>query len=88
MTLRKEIEERLQYLVSIAPKHFNYEIKINDWEKYGKSRTYFKVVETRDHSKHYVEFEYGYIDNADNTYHKGRKDAFGKSNLFGNEIHK
>lgn len=39
-----------------------------DWENYGKSRTYFSLVETRDNSKHCVKKDYGYIDNQTGKY--------------------
>lgn len=47
---------------------YNYRIKVNNWENYGKSRTYFSIIETRDNSKHYAEKRYGYIDNKTGEY--------------------
>ena len=47
---------------------FNYRVKVNDWENYGKSRTYLSLIETRKHSKHYVTKKYGYFDNQTHEY--------------------
>lgn len=48
---------------------YHYEAVVKDWENYGKSRTYFSIIETRDHSKHYVTARYGYIDNQTGVYY-------------------
>lgn len=47
----------------------------SDWENYGKSRTYFSIVEKAVRSsKHYVKRDYGYYDNISDTYVPGRND--------------
>ena len=47
---------------------YHYKAVVNDWKNYGKSRTYFSIIETRDHSKHYAKTEYGYLDNQTGEY--------------------
>lgn len=47
---------------------YHYEEVVRDWENYGKSRTYFSFIETRDHSKHYAKTEFGYLDNKTGEY--------------------
>ena len=32
----------------------NYRVTMTDWANYGKDRTYLKVIETNNNSKHYV----------------------------------
>ena len=82
-TLEEKVMDELKALVEDATDVFNYNVSSKLWEKYGKSRTYFKIVETRNNSKHYTEYDFGYIDNKTNEYHAGKKDAFGKFNLTG-----
>lgn len=48
-----------------------------------KSRTYFKVIETRVNSKHYASYGCGYIDNKTEEYVAGKVDVFGKYTLSG-----
>ena len=43
---------------------FKLTVECNDWQNYGKDRTYFQIVETRENSKHYKVKKYGYYDNA------------------------
>lgn len=47
---------------------YKYEVKANDWVKYGKNRTYFEITETRTGSKHSKSIKYGYWDNITNEY--------------------
>lgn len=47
---------------------YHYTVKINEWNKYGKSRTYFSIVETRERTKHFKEKKYGYFDNQTGEY--------------------
>lgn len=86
-TVEKSLEEKVidqvKSIISEASDIYNYEIKTNLWEKYGKSRTYIKVVETRENSRHYTEYNFGYIDNVGNEYFSGKMDAFGKYTLSG-----
>ena len=43
--------------------NFRLEVEANDWQNYGKDRTYFQIVETCESSKHYKVKKYGYFDN-------------------------
>lgn len=47
---------------------YHYHTIIADWSNYGKSRTYLKIKETRDHSTHVKITDYGYFDNNAQTY--------------------
>lgn len=70
-----EIIERLQLIVDIAnaPENgYHYELIVSDWAKYGKDRTYFKIRETRENSKHFVEKDYGYYDNISESFVCGK----------------
>lgn len=85
-SLRDKVVEQLEYLISRADKVFNYRVRENVWEKYGRSRTYFEIVKTRNHSKHYSTYNFGFIDNVTNEYHAGKNDAFGRYLLSGELI--
>lgn len=69
---KEELIEKLNALADDANKRFNgdfiYTAKENDWQGYGKSRTYFSIIETRTGSKHYKEIKFGYYDNQKNEY--------------------
>ena len=82
-TLREKIVDELKSLIAEACDCYKYEISENNWEKYGKSRTYFSIIERRSNSTHYVKYDFGYIDNNTNNYIPGKKDAFGKYSLSG-----
>lgn len=82
-SLKDQIIEKVEYIVSKASDRYNYEIVVRDWTNYGKSRTYIKVKETSNSSKHYKCYDFGYIDNIANTYIAGNKDANGNFNLAG-----
>lgn len=47
---------------------YHYEVSIKDWENYGKSRTYFAIIETRDNSNHFSKKTYGFYDNQAQKY--------------------
>lgn len=83
-TLRDKVIDELNEMISEASDAYDYAISENLWEKYGKSRTYFKVIETRKNSKHYIEYDFGYVDNKAEAYVPGKKDVFGKYGLSGN----
>lgn len=46
-TLREKVLKEAESLIAAAADVYDYEIVENIWEKYGKSRTYFKIIETR-----------------------------------------
>lgn len=63
---KTEVIARLNAIADLANSYdngYHYEVKISEWVKYGKDRTYFSIVETRDNSKHYVKKDYGFYDN-------------------------
>lgn len=82
-TMREKVVAQIKDLISCATDVFEYSISENAWEKYGKSRTYFKVIETRKNSKHYASYDCGYIDNKTEEYVPGKVDVFGKYGLNG-----
>ena len=72
---KQEIIERLNKVCEASQNgRFTIEARVSDWENYGKSRTYFKLVETSSVTKHYKELDYGYFDNKANVYVAGRRD--------------
>lgn len=79
-----KVTAELKDLIADAADCYDYQISTSVWEKYGKNRTYVKIIETRRTSKHYATYDFGYIDNVDDSYHAGRSDAFGPYNLSGN----
>lgn len=72
---KTEIIARLNAIADLANSHdngYHYEVKISEWVKYGKDRTYFSIIETRDNSKHYVKKDYGFYDNNAEEFVPGR----------------
>lgn len=72
---KKEVIDRIIAIADLANSYdngYHYEVKINEWVKYGKDRTYFSIVETRDNSKHYVKKDYGYYDNNADEFVAGK----------------
>lgn len=70
-SMKEQLIERLNAIVDEKNSHdngYHYEAVVNEWENYGKSRTYFSIIETRDHSKHCNETRYGYFDNKTEEY--------------------
>lgn len=68
-TLREKVVAEIESIVETAKcEGWNYTININDWENYGKSRTYFSVIETRNNSKHWAKYDFGFIDNLTDEY--------------------
>lgn len=67
---KEELAARLNTIIekSTRDNGYHYEAVIKDWENYGKSRTYYSIIETRDGSKHYKVKKYGYYDNIKNEY--------------------
>ena len=78
-----KVTTELKSLIAEASDIYDYRISTSVWEKYGKNRTYVNVIETRKGSRHYATYDFGYIDNADDSYHPGKKDAFGPYSLSG-----
>lgn len=70
---KEMIIKRLEKLVAASQvAGYNTEIKINEWENYGKSRTYFSIVRTRENSRHYEKIDCGYFDNKSEEYVAGK----------------
>lgn len=72
---KNEVITRLNAIADEANSHdngYHYEVVIRDWTNYGKDRTYFSIVETRDNSRHYVKKDYGFYDNAADEYITGK----------------
>ena len=70
-SMREQLIERLNEIVCEKNSHdngYHYEAVVKDWENYGKSRTYFSIVETRRNSKHCSVTRYGYFDNKSGEY--------------------
>lgn len=82
-TLKEEMVEKMENLIAMASDVMNYRISVNDWVKYGKNRTYLKIIETRNNSKHHVEYDFGYIDNTTNEYIAGRRNLNARYTLSG-----
>lgn len=72
---KQEIIERLNKVCEQSQnERFNVTVSVRDWENYGKSRTYFKLIETSNTTKHYKDLDFGYFDNKANVYVAGRRD--------------
>lgn len=69
--MKQQLINKLNEIVDEKNSHdngYHYKAVVSNWENYGKSRTYFSIIETRDHSKHYAKTEYGYLDNQTDEY--------------------
>lgn len=72
----KYYEDRLNTIINATGDGdgtYKYTANIRNWENYGKSRTYFTVIETRTVGKHYAKYDYGYFDNIAGVYVKTTK---------------
>ena len=70
-SLKEQLIAKLNAIVAEKNSYdngYHYRAEVNDWENYGKSRTYFAIIETRDNSKHYSKTRYGYFDNQTEEY--------------------
>lgn len=85
---KQNIKERLHAIVENegSAGGYHYEIQEREWENYGKSRTYYTIVETRDNSSRYVEYPYGYYDNNEEKYVAGKNDIEKNYSLGGKSI--
>lgn len=69
--MKEQLITKLNEIVAEENSHdngYHYRAVVKDWENYGKSRTYFSIIETRDNSKHYKKISYGYFDNKSEEY--------------------
>lgn len=85
---KSDIRSRLQVLVDERGDGggYHYTIEENNWENYGKSRTYYNIIETRDNSKHRSEYRFGYYDNKEEKYVAGKSDVYRNFNLAGSKF--
>lgn len=60
---------RLEAIAEMGQPGYDISVKTSDWENYGKSRTYLKLVIYKDtNGKRHHEMDFGYFDNKNNTY--------------------
>ena len=64
---------------------FHYEVKVNDWENYAKSRTYFSIFRTRSNSTHRSEYKFGNYDNQADKYVPDKNDLTKNYDLCGSK---
>lgn len=86
---KEDAIKRLETIVAHSTQEYNYIVYPSDWGKRDEngnvtiSRTYFKVIETRDNSKHHVEYPFGYIDDFTGEYVAGKNDLTKNYDLSG-----
>lgn len=88
-----ELEQRAIQSIENIIKHseakanvYNLKLTVNNWRNYGKNRTYLAVIETCNGTTHYVKYDFGYIDNAKNTYVPGKWNYNRRYNLSGDKF--
>lgn len=84
--MKNAIIAKIENIISHSAECYNYEIKTNDWAKGDKDRTYIAVIETADRTKHYKKYDFGFIDNTNNTYNAGKWNANESFNLSGSKF--
>lgn len=84
MTLKEKLISKMDFVIANASTaYYMYNASINEWENYGKSRTYFSIWEKANNSRHNVKYDYGYFDNKTNTYVPGKLDLTKNYNVGG-----
>lgn len=83
---RQDAENRLAKIIAESTTAYDYEIVIKEWSNYGKNRLYISIIETRENSKHYAKYDFGFIDMDTNEYHAGKKDITRNFNLAGDKF--
>lgn len=72
--MKEQLIVKMEKLAEIAKcDGWHYDVVVKDWNNYGKSRSYFSIIETRDHSTHYVKYDFGYFDNVSSKYVPGKR---------------
>lgn len=67
---------RLSVIAELGAPGYNTVASVSDWEKYGKSRTYFKISAYRESDgKYHHEIDFGYYDNVSKTYNPSRSNS-------------
>ena len=72
---KREFIERVNQIAAEGNSHdngYHYQVVVNDWQNYGKDRTYVSIIETRNGSKHYAKKDYGFFDNIAGTFVEGK----------------
>ena len=84
-TTKQDFIDKMEVMAEIGNLQgiYNYTVQTSDWENYGKSRTYFKIKETRAYDgKTHGEMDYGYYDNKTNKYVKSRSNDLDTSKFY------
>ena len=82
--MKEQLISKMEKIAEIAKcDGWHYDVIAKDWNNYGKSRTYFSIVETRDHSTHYKKYDFGYYDNVAEKYVPGRSNLENNYDLSG-----
>lgn len=72
--MKEQLIVKMEKLAEIAKcDGWHYDVVVKDWNNYGKSRSYLSIIETRDHSTHYVKYDFGYFDNSAHKYVPGKR---------------
>ncbi len=72
--VNKIAEESTERFKTDGKIDYYYTVYVNDWQNYGKDRTYINVYEKRTHSTHNKQINCGYYDNASGKYFPGKFD--------------
>lgn len=89
---KQDFLDKMEVMVELSKSQdrYTYSIKTSDWENYGKSRTYLKILEKRtSDGKPHGEYDYGYFDNKSGKYVSSRSnnlDGRGFYNIGGNGV--
>lgn len=78
-SMKEQCIDRLNTIIAHSAQYDYCDMYVvaKDWANYGQSRTYIKIVERAVRgSKHYVERDYGYIDNITGAYVAGKHNCF------------
>lgn len=70
--MMNEMIERANLIASKGICAYTYKVNANEWEGYGKKRTYISIVETCTGTKHYKKYDCGYVDMNTNEYVAGK----------------
>lgn len=85
---REYLINRLEAKKAYAANRYNYIYfaYANDWQNYGKDRTYFVIYEKSNTTKHNAKIDYGYFDNINKEYIPGRHDLTDEFDVAGRTI--
>lgn len=82
---REYLINKLEAKKAYAANRYNYIYfaYANDWQNYGKDRTYFVIYEKSNTTKHNAKIDYGYFDNINKEYIPGRHDLTDRYDVSG-----